>query len=237
MLRSSSFAVLAAALSLGAATASRAGEVMATAPADTGGSSAVSAPAPAASAPTASAAPAATPSATSSMTAEQIDQWIRAAPPPSVKDDGANGVTSGKEKREMHGVVSASVGTGGYSNVTMATSIPLGETGLLSVGVSQTKGGRYGGYGYGRGYGYGGGYGGFSPGPGYGFGGPGYGYGGERQSFSLGLALGENAGGSRSRPTCDAPDRNAANTVRIDRPEDGLSAYDPVGCAYPRGRD
>jgi hypothetical protein len=91
-------------------------------------------------------------------TDEQIDAWIASRNPearpfaeavePWLKDD-----------REVHGEVSAAVGTGDYSAFSGTVSLPVGETGRMNLSYSQSKNGYgygypYGGYGYGSPFGY-----------------------------------------------------------------------------------
>ncbi|MCI3133003.1 hypothetical protein [Phenylobacterium aquaticum] len=156
------FAALAAALA--AASTAGAQEAISTAPA----------PVTAA----ASAAPAQTSSTTTSAdTAAQIDSWIKKAPPVDLDDGAPDGVTTSQAPRKVHGEVGVTVGSGGYRSAYAVSVMPIGETGTLTLAVSEAKGGRRGGFGYGYG------------GPGFGrFGG----YGGDHSSFALGLALGES---------------------------------------------
>jgi hypothetical protein len=98
---------------------------------------------------TASAAPAPAPMST----AEQIDAFIRTAPPVDTKAaDDVDGVVA-RQDRKAHGVVEVGVGTGGYRSVYVQTDMPLGENGRLSLAFEDTKYGRhalyrhYGGYG------------------------------------------------------------------------------------------
>lgn len=121
------------------------------------------------------------------LTAQQVDAWIKGAPPVEWSDDGVNGVTSGREaeaERKIHGEMGVAVGTGGYRSAYVASTIPLSKEATLSVAVSETRG---------RGLGYGYGY------PG------GYGSGlGSRGSFGVGLALGEAASDGRACRRADA---------------------------------
>ena len=124
---------------------------------------------------TASGAPAPAPAAD---TAVQIETWLAAAPPVDLKDADSDGTIS-LGKRRVHGEVGVAVGTGGYRSAYMLTEFPVGETGALSVAVSETRNG-------------------------YGFGsyphayGPGIGP-GARRTVDLHLAMGPGA----SRPSCD----------------------------------
>ncbi len=91
-------------------------------------------------------------------TDEQIDAWITSrkleerpfgeAAEPWLEDD-----------REVHGEVSAAIGTGDYSAFSGTVSLPIGETGRVNLSYSQSKNGYgygypYGGYGYGSPFGY-----------------------------------------------------------------------------------
>ena len=136
-------------------------------------------------------------------TDDQVAAWLAAAPP--VGREGAldyaerprldvNGYPLDKDgKRQMHGEVGMSVGTGGYRSGYVSTLIPIGETGTLGVAVSQTDFGKHGGgYGYG---GYGSGYGAYGYGDGYGYGRRG----GTQQSVALSLDM--RGGGGRKSDT------------------------------------
>lgn len=96
-------------------------------------------------------------------TREQIDRWI------SARSDDAVPFAQGtgpEDDRQMHGFVSAGIGTNDYSSVAVGVSLPVGEKGRLDLTYSQSENDPYGygygypGYGYGRfdGYGYGHGY-------------------------------------------------------------------------------
>ncbi len=91
-------------------------------------------------------------------TDEQIDAWIASRKPeerpfseavePWLEDD-----------REVHGEVSAAIGTGDYSAYSASVSLPIGETGRVNLSYSQSRNGYayghpYGGYGYGSPLGY-----------------------------------------------------------------------------------
>lgn len=122
------------------------------------------------------------------LTAQQVDAWIKGAPPVTWSDEGVNGVTPGAEvepERRIHGEMGVAVGTGGYRSAYVASTIPLSKAATLSVAVSETRGRGYGGYGYGY--------------PG------GFGYGpGTRRSLGVGLALGEAASDGRACRRADA---------------------------------
>lgn len=121
---------------------------------------------------------------------DPLSAWMADAPPiggdpiryaPRAELD-VNGFPLDKDgKRQVHGEVGVSVGTGGYRSGYVSTLIPIGETGTLGVAVSQTDFGKHGG--------------------GYGYGGYGYGYGprgGSAQSLALSLDMRGGSGRSRS---------------------------------------
>lgn len=82
-------------------------------------------------------------------TDEQIDRWLsqRTEPDRPFADEGGPWA---EDDREMHGEVSAAIGTGDFSAYSAAVSIPIGENGRISLSYSQSKNG----YGYGSRYGY-----------------------------------------------------------------------------------
>ncbi|CAN5378521.1 hypothetical protein BH10PSE3_BH10PSE3_07440 [soil metagenome] len=135
-------------------------------------------------------------------TQDQIAAWLSHSPPIEHIDDGPAGYATGPKldvngyplgpdgKRQVHGEVGMSVGTGGYRSGYVSTLIPIGENSTLGVAVGQTDFGKHGG-GYG-GYGYGG-YGGYGDGYGYGR------RGGTSQSLALSLDV--RGGGSRASDT------------------------------------
>jgi hypothetical protein len=145
-------------------------------------------------------APVATADATSPSVSQQIDAYLRSSPAATLPTDTAPGVTAGTEDRKVHGMVEASVGSGGYRSLYLQSEMPIGKTGTLSVAIEQSEGRGYGGYGYGYGgYGYGG----------YGHGGYGR---GSRQSIGIGLDF-SNAR-DRDGDRCD--DRDEARRYRLD---------------------
>ncbi len=82
-------------------------------------------------------------------TAEQIDAFIRSAPTPDADaSDAVDGVVR-RDDRQVHGMVSVGVGTGGYRSLYVQSDMPVGENGRLSIAFEDTKGPR----GYGRFYG------------------------------------------------------------------------------------
>ena len=160
-------------------------------------------------------------------TDDQVAAWLSSAPP--VGREGAldyaerprldvNGYPLDKDgKRQVHGEVGMSVGTGGYRSGYVSTLIPIGETGTLGVAVGQTDYGKHGGgYGYG---GYGAGYGGYGYGYGYGR------RGGTQQSLALSLDL---RGGASGR-TSDTPEGCAPGF------RDGDRYVEPVWVIQMRG--
>jgi hypothetical protein len=115
---------------------------------------------------------AAPPPVATATTADQIDAFIRSAPPPNLDDGAPLGVTT--SDRKVHGSVGVTVGSGGYRSAYVTSVMPVGETGTLALAVSQTKYGKSGGPGWGPGYGYG-----YGP--------------GTRSTIGMSLALGEAA--------------------------------------------
>lgn len=99
-------------------------------------------------------------------TNDQIEQWIaRRTPGATYVETGDAGPA---DDRQIHGEVSAGIGTNGYRSWSAAVSLPIGERGRLDLAYSESKndpygyyGGRYGygPYGYDYGYGYEPGYG------------------------------------------------------------------------------
>src|SRR5690349_20893215 len=82
---------------------------------------------PAPDAPVATAAAGAPPT-----TADQVEAFIRSAPPPTVAEaQTVDGVVTGDD-RKVHGVVSVGVGTYGYRSLYARSDMPVGETGRLS---------------------------------------------------------------------------------------------------------
>lgn len=87
-------------------------------------------------------------------TQEQVDAWL--APPQAVDPAYRDEDAPNREPRQVHGMVSATIGTGGYRSAYVSTVIPLGETATLGLAVGQTDYGNTARYidGYGAGYGY-----------------------------------------------------------------------------------
>ncbi|MCR6658601.1 MAG: hypothetical protein NVV72_04375 [Asticcacaulis sp.] len=134
-------------------------------------------------------------------TEEQVAAWTARSPKisrddqndalwPVDDDDGA--------RRQVHGVASVTVGTGGYRSAYVSSLIPLGENGTLGIAVSQTDYGKNGGFGY-----YGDPYGYDDYGYGYGYG-RGWGRrGGTSQSVGLSLDMtGQNRSGASTPEGC-----------------------------------
>jgi hypothetical protein len=73
-------------------------------------------------------------------TDEQIARWIdrrQSGGPVFAEDQGPT------DDRKLHGEVSAGIGTGGYRDVGVWMSIPIGETGRLDLNYSQTENGLF----------------------------------------------------------------------------------------------
>ena len=76
-------------------------------------------------------------SASQDMTTEQqISRWLDQRPA-----DSEMPVWRDEQPRKMTGEVSLGIGTGDYSEVSGHVTMPLGESGTLSLGFSQTKNG------------------------------------------------------------------------------------------------
>lgn len=73
-------------------------------------------------------------------TDEQIARWIDRRDPaqPTFAEDRGPA-----DDRKMHGEVTAGIGTGGYRDVGVWMSIPIGEKGRLDLSFSQTENGLY----------------------------------------------------------------------------------------------
>lgn len=73
-------------------------------------------------------------------TDEQIARWIdrrQSGGPVFVEDQGPT------DDRELHGEVSGGVGSGGYRDVGVWMSIPVGDNGRVDLSFSETKNGLY----------------------------------------------------------------------------------------------
>lgn len=75
------------------------------------------------------------PPSAATETAAQIDRWIAEAPQP------VDGPTV-EPQRRIHGEVGVAIGTGGYRSGHLVSVLPLGETGSLTLAISQTRNGR-----------------------------------------------------------------------------------------------
>jgi hypothetical protein len=158
---------------------------------------------------------------------DPLSAWMADAPPvqgdplhyaPRAELD-VNGYPLDKDgKRQVHGEMGVSVGTGGYRSGYVSSLIPIGETGTLGVAISQTDFGKHGGYGYGGYEGYGG-YGGYGDGYGWGR------RGGTSQSLALSLDM--RGGGGRSKS--DTPEGCAPGF------RDGDRYVEPVWVTQMRG--
>jgi len=155
---------------------------------------------------------------------DPLSAWMADAPPiqgdplhyAPRADLDVNGYPLDKDgKRQVHGEMGVSVGTGGYRSGYVSSLIPIGERSTLGVAVSKTDFGKHGG-----GYGYGG-YGGYDGGYGYGWG-P---RGGSSQSLALSLDM--RGGGKRSRS--DTPEGCAPGF------RDGDRYVEPVWVTQMRG--
>ena len=73
-------------------------------------------------------------------TDEQIARWIDRRQPGRQAFAEDAGPT---DDREMHGEVSGGIGTGGYRDVGVWMSIPVGETGRIDLSYSETKNGLF----------------------------------------------------------------------------------------------
>ncbi|MBA4807036.1 hypothetical protein [Brevundimonas sp.] len=83
-------------------------------------------------------------------TEQQIQRWIDSRTPgASFQEPAAAGPT---DDRQVHGMVEAGIGTGGYRSYAAAVSMPIGETGRLDLAYREGRNDLYG-YGYGGGYG------------------------------------------------------------------------------------
>lgn len=74
-------------------------------------------------------------------TDQQITQWLDAATeapaPYSLTEEP-------RDDRQVHGMVSAGIGTGGYRDYGASVSVPIGDSGRLDLHYRQTENGRYG---------------------------------------------------------------------------------------------
>ena len=70
--------------------------------------------------------------------ADQIDTYLKTSPA-LLPTDRAGGVTNGDEPRKVHGEVAFAVGTGGYRSAYVRGDFPVGQSGTLSVAVSESR--------------------------------------------------------------------------------------------------
>ena len=115
-------------------------------------------------------------------TEQQIQNWISNRTPGASFEEGPS--PGPQDDRQMHGMVEAGIGTGGYRTYGAAVSMPVGENGRLDLAYREGRNEPWG-------YGYG------SPGR-YGLAGPGFyspygvrarGYGGDTTSKSLSMGF------------------------------------------------
>ena len=136
-------------------------------------------------------------------TEQQIQNWIsNRTPGASFEEAPAPGP---QDDRQMHGMVEAGIGTGGYRTYGAAVSMPVGENGRLDLAYREGRNEPWG-------YGYSGGYG--LRGPGFyspygGWSGRGYGADSTSKSLSMGFSWSKDK---------DADERDSWRR--------GLSAYD-----------
>lgn len=130
-------------------------------------------------------------------TDQQIERWIEPARRADLNTDPFARDVGPVDDRQMHGMVEAGIGTGGYRSYGAAVSLPIGENGRLDLAYREGKNDRYGyDYGYpGYGYGY----------DGYGYGRRGRGFDSSSRSMSLGFSW-EKDGDSRDRRRSVIPD-------------------------------
>ena len=109
--------------------------VVTTAPANSSGvAAAMAAPQPAVEAP----APTAQDAAPHGMTTEQqIQNWIASRAPGESFEQAV--ASAPADDRQMHGMVEAGIGTGGYRSYGAAVSLPIGENGRLDLSYREGK--------------------------------------------------------------------------------------------------
>jgi hypothetical protein len=111
-------------------------------------------------------------------TEQQIQHWLDSRTPGASFDEALE--PGPQDDRQMHGMVEAGIGTGGYRSYAAAVSLPIGENGRLDLAYREGRNEPWG-------YGYGG----------YGLRGPGFyspygaarGYGADSTSKSLSMGL------------------------------------------------
>lgn len=86
-------------------------------------------------------------------TDQQIARWLSARAPD--RRDVEAPLWDEPLERRMRGEVSASIGTGGYRDVSAWTSMPLGDSAELTIGFSQTRNAPWRYYGWDRPFGHG----------------------------------------------------------------------------------
>ena len=148
-------------------------------------------------------------------TEEQVAAWTAHSPKISrgdqASDDALWPADNAGGKRQVHGVASVSVGTGGYRSAYVSSFIPVGENGTLGIAVSQTDYGNNARYGYGDPYGYGYGYSDYGYRRGNGWAQP---RGGRSQSVALSLDMtGDNRNGASTPEGCAPGFRNGDRYV------------------------
>lgn len=87
-------------------------------------------------------------------TEQQIQQWIDSRAPGESFEEALAAAPA--DDRQMHGMVEAGIGTGGYRSYGASVSLPVGESGRLDLSYREGRNDYYG-YGYGYGapfYGY-----------------------------------------------------------------------------------
>ena len=84
-------------------------------------------------------------------TEQQIQHWIDSRTPGASFDEAP--APGPQDDRQMHGMVEAGVGTGGYRSYGAAVSMPIGENGRLDLAYREGRNEPWG-YGY-EAYGYG----------------------------------------------------------------------------------
>lgn len=92
--------------------------------------------------------PADAPTATAQPSvADQIAAFLRDSPVAALPSGGAPATEDRAEApRKPHGVIALAAGNHGYRSVYMRSDIPLGETGMLSIAIGESRGG-FGGHG------------------------------------------------------------------------------------------
>lgn len=115
-------------------------------------------------------------------TEQQIQSWIADRTPGASFDEAPAPGT--QDDRQMHGMVEAGIGTGGYRSYGAAVSMPVGENGRLDLAYREARNQPWG-----YGYGYPGRYGLAGPGFYSPYGVRGRGYGGDTTSKSLSMGF------------------------------------------------